>query len=150
MVSVQHITIILVLVAISCKSTQQSKAEMYPVASMEKTTCLGTCPSYIFEAFPDGKVTYVGREFTERMGEYKATISKEELAKLKLMFDIADFFGFANVFSANIKDLPTTFLYYDNGSQNAKITDYYGAPQELKKLEESVELFIETIDWQKN
>jgi len=150
MVSVQHLTIILVLLLIGCKSTQQSKTVAYPIIIMEKTFCLGTCSSFVFKAYPDGKVTYLGREFTERIGDFSATITKEELATLRLKFDQAKFFSFANVYSASIKDLPTTFIYYDNGSQNSKITDYYGAPEELKNLESEVEKFIESIDWIKN
>jgi len=150
MLKVQHLTIILVLLVIGCKSAQQSKSTAYPILIMEKTTCFGTCPSFIFKVYPDGNVSYLGREFTERIGDFKATISKEELAELRLKFDKANFFSFANVYSASIKDLPTTFLYYDNGSQNSKITDYYGAPEELKNLEAEVEKLIESIDWQKN
>lgn len=150
MVRVQHLTIILVLLVIGCKSVQQSKTVAYPIIIMEKTICLGTCPSFIFKAYPDGKVTYLGREFTKRIGDFTATITDEELAALRLKFEQAIFFSFANVYSASIKDLPTTFLYYDNGQQNSKITDYYGAPEELKNLESEVEKFIESIDWIKN
>ena len=150
MLRVQHLTIILVLLVIGCKSTQQSKTAAYPIIILEKTTCFGTCPSFIFKVYPDGTVSYLGREFTERLGNFKATVSKEQLAELRLKFDQAKFFSFANVYSASIKDLPTTFLYYDDGSQNTKITDYYGAPEELKNLEVEIEKFIESIDWQKN
>ena len=134
MKKLQHFLIILVFVAIGCKSSQQSKSEMYPIITLERTTCFGTCPAYVFKAYPDGSVKYTGKEFVELKGEYSAIISKEELTNLKTILDEADFFSYANVYSASIKDLPTTFIYYDNGSQNAKVTDYYWAPESLKKL----------------
>ena len=149
MIRVQHFLIILVFVAIGCKSSQQSKSELLPIITFEKTRCMGTCPAFLFKAYPDGSVTYTGKDFVELKGEYSASISKEELANLKGIFDRADFFNFANVYSAAIMDLPTTFLYYDNGLQNAKVTDYYGAPESLKKLEKEVEAIINAIDWQK-
>ena len=149
MIRLQHSLIILVLLVIGCKTSRQSKSEVYPIITMERTTCFGTCPAYLFKAYPDGKVTYTGKEHVELKGEYTATISKEVLANLKNLFDKAEFFNFANVYSASVKDLPTTFLYYDNGSQNAKVTDYYGAPESLKKLEKDIDAIINAIDWQK-
>jgi Domain of unknown function (DUF6438) len=150
MKKIQHLLIILILLVLGCKSGQQSKSEMYPIITMERTTCLGTCPAYVFKAYPDGSLKYTGKEFVELVGDYSATVSEEELASLKSIFDKANFFNFANVYSANITDRPTTYLYYDNGEQNAKITDYYGAPESLKKLENQIDEFIKSVDWQKN
>ena len=149
MIRTQHFLIILVLLVLGCKSTQQAKREMYPIITMERTTCFGTCPAYVFKAYPDGSVKYTGKDFVELKREYTASISKEVLANLKNLFDEADYFNFANVYSANITDLPTTFLYYDDGNQNAKVTDYYGAPESLKKLEKNIEAIVNSINWQK-
>ena len=149
MIRTQYILIILVLQVFGCKSTKQSKTEMYPIITMERTTCFGTCPAYVFKAYPDGSVKYTGKDFVDLKGEYSASISKEVLANLKNLFDEADYFHFANVYSASIKDLQTTFLYYDDGKQNAKVTDYYGAPESLKKLEKDIEAIINSINWQK-
>jgi len=150
MIRAQHFLIILVFIVLGCKSSQQSKSEIFPIIIFEKTTCLGTCPAYVFKAYPDGSVTYTGKEFVELKGEYTSSISKEVLANLKKLFDEADYFNYANVYAASIKDLPTTYLYYDNGQQNAKVTDYYGAPESLKKLERDIEAIIKAINWQKN
>lgn len=150
MKKIQHFLIILVFVAMGCKSSQQSKSEIYPIITYEKTTCFGTCPAYLFKAFPDGSVTYTGTKYVDLMGEYQAKLSEEELANMKSLFDEGNFFKYANVYSANIEDQPTTFLYYDNGQQNSKVTDYYGAPESLKKLEKNIEEIINSIDWQKS
>ena len=149
MARLQHFLIILLLLVFGCKSTRQAKSEMFPIISMERTSCLGTCPAYLFRAFPDGSVTYTGEVYVDLVGKFEGCITKEELTNLKNLFDEADYFGFANVYSANITDLPTTYLYYDNGAQNSKVTNYYRAPESLKKLENDVESFINAIDWQK-
>jgi hypothetical protein len=149
MIRLQHFLIILGFIVIGCKSSKQAKGEMYPIITIEKTTCFGTCPAYLFKAYPDGSVTYTGKDFVKLVGEYKASISKEELANIKTLFDEADYFSFANVYSANITDLPTTYLYYDDGKQNKKITDYHGAPEALKKMEQDLEAIINAINWQK-
>jgi hypothetical protein len=146
----QHFLIILVFLVMGCKSTKQSKNELYPIITFEKTTCFGTCPAYQFKAYPDGSVTYTGKKYVDLMGEYNSKLSPEELANLKSLFDEGNFFKYANVYSANIEDQPTTYLYYDNGQQNAKITDYFGAPESLKKLEKDIEARINAIQWQKS
>ena len=149
MIRLQHILIILGFMLIGCKSNKQAKGEMYPIITIEKTACYGTCPAYLFKAYPDGSVTYFGKDYVKLVGDYKASITNEELANIKTLFDKADYFNFANVYSANITDHPTTYLYYDNGQQNKKIMDYYGAPESLKKLEEDLEALINAINWQK-
>lgn len=150
MVKLQHWIIILVFVSLGCKSTKQSNADMQPIFTIEKTTCMGTCPSWEFKLYPDGSASYLGKEFVDRVGDYSSDISKEKLAEFKQMMAEAKFFQYANVYSANIHDLPTTYLYYDDGENFSKITDYYGAPESLKKLEKKIEEFIETIDWKKD
>lgn len=149
MIKAQHFLILLAFLVLSCKSSQQSKSEILPIITYEKTICMGPCPAFVFKAYPDGKVTYTGKDFVELKGEYSASLPKEELANLKDVFDKGGYFEFANVYSASVMDLPTTFLYYDNGKQNAKITDYYGAPESLKKLEQDLESLINAINWQK-
>ena len=149
MIRLQYFLIILGFMVIGCKSSKQAKGEMYPIITIEKTACYGTCPAYLFKAYPDGSVTYTGKDYVKLVGEYKAIISKEELANIKTLLDEADYFSFANVYSANITDLPTTYLYYDDGKQNKKITDYHGAPESLKKLEQDLETLINAINWQK-
>ncbi|MEN8247718.1 MAG: DUF6438 domain-containing protein [Bacteroidota bacterium] len=150
MVKPQHLLVILVLFAFGCKSGKQSGTDLQPIFTMEKTVCMGPCPSWLFKLYPNGKVAYAGRENVKLLGNYSAEISKEELSGFRNMLDEAKFFKYANVYSANIKDLPTTYLYYDNGEQFSKITDYYGAPESLKKLEKKIEEFIETIAWKQN
>jgi len=116
---------------------------------MEKTTCMGTCPAFIFNVYPDGSATYKGTHNVTNIGDFIAKLTDEQLNNLKNSFNEADFFNFANVYSANVSDLPTTFIYYHNGKENLKVTDYYDAPDKLKDLEKKVEDFISTLDWQK-
>ena len=116
---------------------------------MERTTCMGDCPAFVFNVYPDGSATYEGKSNVMLIGNYTTTISVEQLDILKNSFNEAEFFKFADVYSANITDLPTTFIYYNDGKQSLKITDYYGAPEPLTGLEAKVVSFIEALDWQK-
>jgi hypothetical protein len=137
------------ILALSCKTTRQNTGNEFPMVMMEKTACMGNCPTYLFNVYPDGTTTYRGTKNVEHIGEYTAFLTEDQLSYLKNSFEEANFFDFADVYSANLTDLPTTFIYYHNGKENHKVTDYYGAPEALKNLEDKIEAFIATIDWQK-
>ena len=138
-----------IVLFISCKSTKQSDSEKFPMVMMERTACMGSCPACVFNVYPDGSATYEGKSDVALIGNYATTLSTEQLDILKNSFEEADFFKFANVYSANVTDLPTTFIYYNNGKESLKITDYYGAPEPLKGLEAKVVSFIEALSWEK-
>lgn len=116
---------------------------------MEKTTCMGGCPAYKFEVFLDKTAIYTGKSNVENIGQFSATLTDAQIDMLKNEFVEANFFSFANVYSAPFTDLPTTFIYYNNGTDFSKVTDYYGAPDELKNLEKKIEEFIVTLQWRK-
>ncbi len=139
-----------VLFAISCKSSKRPPASEVPIIMMEKTACMGECPAFKFEVYLDKTAKYHGKAHVSNIGEFSATLTNEQLDYLENSFAEAGYFKFANVYSAAMSDLPTTYLYYNNGEQGLKITDYYGAPQELKDLEKLIQEFTETVEWQKN
>ena len=140
---------ILVLSIAGCKSTKKQSPSSVVIIMMEKTSCMGTCPTYKFEVFLDKTARYIGKENVENIGEFKATLTDEQLDNLKNSFAEAEYFSFANVYSAQLTDLPTTFIYYHNGRESLKVTDYWGAPEELKALEQKIEDFIGTVNWKK-
>lgn len=141
--------IVLVLLLFGCKSAKRQAPSSTVIIMMEKTSCMGTCPTFKFEVFLDKTARYHGKANVDLIGEYSATLTDAQLDNLKNSFAEADYFSFANVYSAQLTDLPTTFLYYHNGRESLKVTDYWGAPQKLKDLESKVETAISTIDWKK-
>ena len=145
----RFIIFILVLSAVGCKSTKRQPPSETVILMMEKTACMGTCPVYKFEVYLDKTARYYGKEFVENEGEFMATLTDAQLDQLKNSFAEAEYFSFANVYSSQLTDLPTTFLYYHNGRESLKVTDYWGAPKELKELEKAIEDFIDSVKWQK-
>ena len=133
---------------VGCKSTSVSSDANPPIIMMEKTACMGTCPTYKFEVFLDKTAKYIGKDNVKNIGEFTTTLTDVQLDMLKNSFAKADYFTLANVYSAAVTDLPSTFIYYTNGKQNLKITDYYGAPERLKILENKIEEFIGSLEWQ--
>lgn len=139
--------LLLILLLFGCKSSKKQSASSTVIMMMEKTACMGTCPVYKFEVFLDKTAHYNGKAHVDRPGKFTATLTEAQLDYLKNSFAEADYFSMANVYSAQLTDLPTTFLYYHNGRESLKVTDYWGAPKELKELENKLEEFIRTVDW---
>ena len=146
-----RILILSVLIfSFGCKSSKVKSGAEIPIIMMEKTSCMGECPTFKFEVYLDNTAYYSGKANVLNIGEFTATLTDQQLDYLKNSFAEADYFSFANVYSAAVTDLPTTYIYYNNGKENSKVTDYYGAPEELKTLEKKIQDFIDSIEWKGN
>lgn len=121
----------------------------YLVISLTKTQCFGECPAYDFELYSDCNATFNGIAFTDKQGSWSAKVSKKQMESITNTFQESDFFSFEDRYYAEFTDLPTTYLYYSDGSLEKKVMDYYGAPQRLKDLENKVEVLIDELEWKK-
>jgi len=66
-----------------------------------------------------------------------------------LKFEETGFFDLEDEYKKKMTDLPTTYIYYSKAGKSKRIMDYYGAPPELKELEKTVGMIIETKRWRK-
>jgi len=121
----------------------------YMVAAFEKTACYGKCPVYQVKFYSDGKVTWYGRLYVERMGWHEARV---ESAILKSIHDKAleaDFLDFESEYptEARIVDLPSTITYVRIGDMEKQVADTHDAPEKLKTFEAFLEGLINGLDW---
>jgi len=120
-----------------------------PFMSIEKTSCMGPCPEFKVEVFPSGKAAYLGKSNVKNIGKFSIQMSKDKLDSLNLLFTKFNFFDFKESYTSNFSDLPTTNLYYKNGTKEKSIKDYDNAPEQLRKLEDTLIKFFEKQDWKK-
>ena len=133
--------------------------KMHPVSSnsfdnsviiMEKTECYGYCPVYTIRIDGKGNVVYEGQKHVKKVGKFEKQLSKKERAAIFTAFERSDFFKLENEYTAGVSDMPTTYVTFEHGGQKKKITDYFGAPESLKKLEALLEAVAESNDgWRK-
>jgi hypothetical protein len=132
----------------SCKSAPKNTGDdnrfKNSMITMEKTACYGTCPVYSIIIYGNGKTVYEGKEHVKKTGKYEKQLSPQEISKLFNAFECANFFDFRSEYTEEVTDLPTTYLTFEHRGFKKKITDYYGAPEELKKLEKLVEAIVES------
>lgn len=138
---------LLLILLLGTINTWSRTDQKHVIISMTKTQCFGACPAYEFELYSDRTASYNGLAFTERKGEWEARLNKKQFDSIIKEFEESDFFKFEDRYYSDITDLPTTYLFYSDGTSEKKVMDYYGAPDELKKLEEKVEELIQQLEW---
>lgn len=130
----------LTLIALSScnnsKKVNSKNTEM--VFKIKETPCFGKCPVYEMEIYRNGFVKYTGRNFVEKEGEYQKTISKKEVESLIDLFNEAAFFSLKDEYQGEMTDLPTVYTTFKYEGKSKTIENYYGAPDELRKLENAL------------
>ena len=109
---------------------------------LKRTPCYGYCPVYTIRIAQTGKGLFEGVENVEKTGTFTFTLRQEELVDLENAFQRIDFYRLQNIYYAEVSDLPTTYITYNKGGKRKKIMDYYGAPEELRSLENRIENLV--------
>ncbi len=134
--------------ALSCQKMPTHTPEQL-LFSMEKTSCMGKCPVYTLKVYQDGWAELLGTAHIKYLGNYQVKLSDEELEDIKNSFQKHQFFGLEEKYYANVSDLPTTYLFYQDGTNSKKVMDYHGAPENLKQLEKHLATYLDK-DWKKS
>lgn len=140
------------LLFVQCRKQPSSSAGRFKDSriTMEKGACYGTCPVYSITISGTGKAEYEGRQFVDRVGTYEKQLNPREISQLFNAFECANFFDFQSEYTADISDLPTTWVTFEHRGFKRKVKDYYQAPEELKKLEKMIEdIAMSSEGWSK-
>jgi len=109
---------------------------------LKRTPCYGTCPVYTVKIDKNGKGLFEGVENVDQIGRFSFSLSQDELIELENAFLQVDFYQLNNIYYAQVSDLPTTYITYNKDGNRKKIMDYYGAPEKLRTLENSIESLV--------
>lgn len=136
----------------ACKIKQKANNQTYNnqiVFTLKKTACYGQCPVFTLNIYTDGTVKFEGKMFTEKIGLYKNHISKEEINKLINKFINDGFFDLEDEYTSEMTDLPTTYISFNHNGKTKTIKDYYGSPEKLKILENTINSYRKLENWTK-
>jgi hypothetical protein len=117
------------------------------VIAMERTPCFGFCPDYSLTIFGNGTVIYEGRNFVETTGQKVNTISREDVRMLVNEFYEIDYFSLKDEYTDQVTDLPTTTTSIRIDGKFKQVVDYYGAPEQLKDLEDTIDDVAKSHVW---
>jgi hypothetical protein len=110
---------------------------------------MGNCPVFRAEIYSNGFIVYDGIRFVENVGLFSGKLSREKLERLHRAFAETNFFELEDEYVEPWTDLPTVFISYSREGIRKKIKDYYGAPDQLKDLEEEVIRTIHGVRFRK-
>ena len=118
-----------------CDYKTEDIKEVKEIIAINRGACYGTCPIYFFRISSDMSGVYHGKNFVEKIGEIEFTLSEEEINSILQKANKINYCQLEDEYFEHISDLPRTYVQiFDK-----KVLDYYGAPKELKELEELID-----------
>ncbi len=147
------------LIAATCKKHQQTTEEatptgpgedVYAMVTMRRSPCYGRCPVYEVRFYTDGTIEYVGKMNVDRIGTYRAHMSKEEVDALRQKIHEVGFWDFSPEYPDDgtiVTDLPTTTITVRVGDMMKEVKEKHGAPRALKDFEKYLDRLLEGRDW---
>jgi hypothetical protein len=143
----KYLFILFVALLFTGCSTTKILDESKLVMSMEKLQCLGSCPTFKLSIYNNRTAIFEGYRYTSMDGKFKTRLRKEKYKDMINHFQEAGFFEMNDVYTANIMDGQSTYVYFKYDGREKKILDYFKAPKALKELEKMIEDLILTENW---
>src|SRR5262245_14891779 len=120
--------------------------------TLERTVCLGVCPSYKLTIAADGTVVFEGRVYVKQKGTtIKSAISQEQLKQLIAEFERVKFFSLEDDYSNKRlscrTDYPSAFTSIRINGKSKRIDHYLGCgepevPKEITELEDKIDEIV--------
>lgn len=126
------------------------------VITLERTECYGSCPVYKLTIRGDGSVVYEGKKFVRTTGTKKTKIDQKTLDTLIESFSAINYVNLDDSYTSIhnpdgtesiVTDLPTTYTSFTLNGNRKAVTDYVGAPKELKELEHKIDTIAGSKRW---
>jgi hypothetical protein len=151
----------------SLSSTPSPESQDIPsdtIITLDRTMCLGTCPSYNLSVRADGTVVFTGREYTKENGTVHSSISKDQLKQLISEFTKAQYFSFRDHYISMEDGCPRLWTDSPTVTTSIRINGQYKSivhdlgcqednavsavfPKELAELEDKIDEIIDTKKW---
>jgi hypothetical protein len=78
------------------------------IAGLESTGCYGKCPVFEYKVFNDGRVTYFGRNYVDKMGVYEAALAPQLINQI---ISYAELVGFLKCLIDILRTLKISWSY---------------------------------------
>jgi ankyrin repeat protein len=118
--------------------------------TLERTGCMGSCPSYKVTVTPEG-VLFEGGGYVVARGEHKAAVDAAAVRELAKRFVESDFYSMDAEYRWGATDLPTYVVGVSIDGHSKQVVDYEGEqegmPAVVSELEEAVDELAGTDRW---
>jgi len=141
--------ILSILILGSFSACKSSKNQSIPSSiELERTGCYGTCPIYTFTLDSEGKGSFQGERFTEKLGSWKKEFSEVELRPLWELVDGLDWSQYNDEYPTNVSDLPATILRVQMKKKYKQIYIKGKHPEELDDISAVLIKLAESPGWE--
>jgi len=141
----------LILMSQKCEESDNGNgSDSHPFIAIKTTGCFGTCPIYTFKITDEGNANYVGTRHVAMEGKKEKKYTERQVEGLFQAFENADFFSYKDEYTANVTDLPSTYLTYNDGKNEKTIHCYFDVPEKLQSLSYLVKSFANSEGWVKD
>jgi hypothetical protein len=142
-----HVFFLLVSLLAACNPNSYDETSRI---ELKKDPCFGVCPVYKFTVDGKGNARFTGIRNVAKQGEWKRTLSPSATNELFTAFEKSNFGQFKDEYTAQVTDLPTTWVSFRHGETDKTVKDFFGSPEALKNLEKMVETIAEEADgWER-
>ncbi len=143
-----HIVVfVLVTLVVGCKSKEQtaapaasattmstetqSSAAPSALATIERTSCFGSCPIYKVTVMDNGELIFVGKRFAERIGTYTTLLTEDDLKAIRQMAEDVGYFKMQDAYPTLISDFPKCVTSVNMDGKKKSILNGENAPRDL-------------------
>ena len=119
--------------------------------TLQRTSCMGTCPAYAVQIHGDGHVVYVGWRHVETTGKREYRIQVPAIAQLVDDMRASNLWSLRDSYGADGSDLPSAAIEIRIGTQTHRIYDYMGTwvgmPRTVNDIEDEIDRVADTAQW---
>lgn len=145
---------------LSCKTTESGlkdasenetneQLEKSVFAHIERSPCYGKCPTYKMYIYTDGTVKLEGIRFTEKIGNYEATITKEQMQAFTDKANEIGFMEMEDKYDAPITDVPSATISIVIDGKRKEVYRRADYPKSILTFEALFDDLLEILKWTK-
>jgi TonB family protein len=141
-----HSVSVRIAIALSFAIPRRRNVEIDSIV-VNRSGCLGTCPSYTITLGKDGTVLYDGYNYAKRSGKWKAAMNKSQFVGITSLLFAIHFFEMNETYATGVTDLPWVTITVKTPNETKKVTTDYYAP--LAEIAALVDYATEDLKWEK-
>ena len=116
---------------------------------IERSRCLGPCPSYTFIVRSDGTFRYKGDVHVERRGEFTGTISLGHFHQIAQFIKDSGYMELDDAYTTPVTDSSTTYTMVVLNGKRKTVSNYLSAgPARLWAIEQLIDSLMTKAKWE--
>lgn len=132
------------------KNTPPQEYETLEI-TLDRSSCLGTCPEYVVKVSGSGEVSYCGFNYVEEKGLRTKQIDPADIRSLYEQVLGADFFNLEDHYRTNVTDSALYITTVSVDGRTKTIYDYVGResgmPNSVTEIQDAIDEITGTSEW---